>query len=242
MEPIELLRRKGLLESLESYRGREALYREGQRFGRVRVEGFESTDKGLDVQLTLIPTPGLYSEWSPSWKVYSHWERIRDVQDVWISPYIGMKMYFEPGLVAAIVSWCESCPVADYDSARFDEVVDRIQRYRKQEWKRRTNGVLQLFLNESLLGAVTEHFLCEVSELHGKFSTADFDEELKLALAGYYDWSMNSWGRDDSPPAPIEKLRDNWWIKTENDLQIQVSIPKISFTRGTINFTLLSIR
>lgn len=235
MESAETLRRKQLLESLEVYQGREALYREGKRFCHVRVEGFEPTEEGLAAQLTLIPTHGLDNQWAPSWNIFARWEHLKTADDLWVAPYIGLKMIFESGLVDAIVRWSESTTCGHYDSERFEQIVERIQRFRKLKLSRQLSSSLKLIYEDRIVGTVTDHFMGEYPEVHGRFAAATVDEELKLALIAYSNWWKDSWGKDAPAPAPRERLTGDWWLESGEGQRFDCRIPIIDFKHCTIN-------
>jgi len=188
MDSIEVQRRERLLAELGSLRGVEALYREGSRFCRARVGDFEAGNDELAVRLDLVPTCGLDGGVPVSWKIAMRWDRLESADDFWVSTYIGMKLYFEPGLVASIVRRVEGAACERYDREQFERIVGWIERYRKSELARRLTGELTLFHDDRPIGAVTEYFLAEYPQVHGKFAVAEIDDEAKAELRRYRVW------------------------------------------------------
>ena len=74
------------------------------RISLVRVE--ESSWRRVTGygHVALIPTRGLYNERPATWSIYSAWDTLAFPTDRWDAAYISLTMYFERGLVEAVLA------------------------------------------------------------------------------------------------------------------------------------------
>lgn len=188
----EVLRRERILEALASYRGKEALYREGSRFSRVRIGEIEHTEQEVAALVELIPTPGLFNGWhASSWQVARPWHLVKTSDDLWVNPWVSIKFYFEEELIAAVLRAGEELPPNGYDDARFDQIGNCIWKYRKKKLQNELKGELTLFCNDQPMGVVSEIFLFEFA-VHGKFTAFSHDEETWRKLPSPQQWRLET--------------------------------------------------
>lgn len=225
-------RRQDLRERLGRLRGAEALYREGKRFSRVRIDATEAGEDGVTVRVSLRPARGLCNDLPASWDVRSAWDGFACSEDQLVVAHIGLTMYFEPALIAAVVAWCERLPDAPYSASRSDQIFGCIRAHRASQLAQELSGECQLFWRDRPIGVVSEQLMSGYPEVRATFAPAEVDADLKRALDAYRAWWSNS--DEVADGALTEKLSGGWWLQSADGLRIDSLIPIIDFERGTI--------
>jgi hypothetical protein len=234
LDATESSRRKRLIDELSSFRNREAIYRDGSKFSRVRVDEVLSTDEGIVVKISSIPTAGLADIPAASKEIRKSWGDLKTAYELWISPHVSAKYYFERGLVEFLIERLARIADEANDESRFDHIVDWIGQFRKRALADRLMGVLKLFFNGQPFGTVSDHFVGQYLEVHGKIELVTGDEALLAALTRYENWWIDSWGRDNPEPAPLANLQGDWSIETESKWSCPCGIPIVNLARHTV--------
>lgn len=233
LDATERSRRQRLIEELSRFRNHEAICRDGSKFSRVRVDDVQATDDSVAVKISLVPTPGLDNR-ATSWELRKPWAELKSAYDLWVSPYVNAKYYFERGLVEFLLERLERIANDPSDESRFDRIVDWISQFRKRALAQRLDGPLQLSFNGKQVGTVGEHFVGQYLEVHGKIELTDVDPALLAALSRYENWWLDSWGRDNPQPAPLEHLEGEWSVETESKWTCPCGIPIVNVTQKTV--------
>jgi hypothetical protein len=119
LDATERSRRQRLIEELSRFRNQEAICRDGSKFSRVRVDDVQATDDSVAVKISLVPTPGLDNR-ATSWELRKPWAELKSAYDLWVSPYVSAKYYFERGLVEFLLERLERIANEPSDESRFD--------------------------------------------------------------------------------------------------------------------------
>jgi hypothetical protein len=230
-------RRERFTAMADRFRGAEVLYREGTRVSHARVDEILPEPAGISAQISLIPTRGLYNERPPSWRIYSAWDVFGFSADHWSAAYISLTIYFERGLIDAVVYNCENSTSNHYDEDRYDQIGLWIRKYRRKKLERQLTPELRLLWNERLVGTVTQHLLGEYPDIHGTFAPAELTAEVHADLASYAASQLSDLGGDEDDDVELDmRLRGEWLLETSAGLRIRTSIPTIDFRQGTISW------
>lgn len=233
-------RRERLIASMDRFRGAEVLYREGTRISHARVDEISPEPAGISAQISLIPTRGLYNERPATWRIYSAWDVFGFSDDRWDAPYISLTIYFERGLVDAVLYGCENSTSNQYDEDRYDQIGIWIRKYRRKKLERQLTPELKLFWNERLVGTVTHHLLGEFPEIQGTIVAAELESGLKDDINRY--GAMQLAGVDDDDDFELDqRLRGTWLLETSTGLRVSCMIPTIDFRDGTILWRYLGL-
>jgi hypothetical protein len=226
--------RQLVIDNVDRFVGARCLYREGTRVSLVRVESVEPGDAGIRASVALVPTRGLYNNRPESWGIYSAWDVFGFSLDRWDAAYISLTMYFESGLIDAVLRWCEGAWGDEYDEARYDHIGRCIRKYRRAKLARQLSPELKLVLDGRHVGAVTEHHLNSYPEIHGKFTAIAVAPEMQHDLSVYARW----WDSDlDDDPPITQLITGKWSLETSAGVLLPIDIPHVDFGRGTIECT-----
>ena len=228
-------RRERFTAMADRFRGAEVLYREGTRVSHARVDDISPEPAGISAQISLIPTRGLYNERPPSWRIYSAWDVFGFSSDRWDAAYISLTIYFERGLVEAVLRCCENITSRTYDEDRYDQIGLWIRKYRRKKLERQLTPELRLLWNERLIGTISQHLLGEYPDIQGTFAPAELAAEVRADLASYAANQLSDREGDDDDNLEM-RLRGEWRIETSTGLRIRCSIPSIDFREGTISW------
>ena len=105
-----------------AFLGAEALYCERQSVSLVRIDEIAADQDGVTAHIHLVPVRGLRNDRQPAWVLYSSWQGFRCSLDHWSAPHVSLTVYFEPGLMAAVVDACQRAEGSQYDYKRFWEI------------------------------------------------------------------------------------------------------------------------
>ena len=113
-----------LLSNRHLFEGKEAIYREGSDFSRVRIHDIDITDTVGTALVDLIPTPGLLNTRPAIWQIGSEWDSFGVDKDGWRMPYLSIGVYFGKNLVKAVVDLCSNLPADEYTSEHSRAIFD----------------------------------------------------------------------------------------------------------------------
>jgi len=233
-----------LLHTRDRFRGDVALYLENGRYSRVRIDDVLLAATRLSLNVTLLPTRGLYNERPPSWTVGGArklWTFSEDLLE-WSLLYIGT-LFFEPGLLDAVVQRGENAPDEAYDRSAVNQCI---RAYTISLLEPHLAGELGLFWRSRHVGRVTENapmkrrwFVGKYPWVRGTFTPVDLDPDLERGLAAYADGFAHP-ERDEARVA--KRLYAGWWLKTTQRALIGTLVPILDAGSRSIQWRFESLK
>ncbi len=227
-----------LLNTRDRFRDDVALYLENGRYSRVRIDDVRLEEPTLSLEVTLLPTRGLYNARPPSWTVggvRQFWTFSEDLLE-WSLLHVGA-LFFEPGLVDAVVRWGQSTPDETYDRSAVNQCI---RAYRIALLTPHLEDELGLFWRSRPVGRVTDNalmqrrwFVGRYPWIRGAFTPVDLDPDLERDLTAYAD----GFARPEQGEAGIaQRLYAGWWLKPTRRALIKILVPIIDFESGSVHW------
>jgi hypothetical protein len=100
-----------LAEQLRRYEGNEAILRDKPLIMRVRIERIQTDGNSLTLDVTILPTPGLWTPPKRHVTLRSSWEGLSASEHSWACPYAGWRLYVDPEAIRAVTKAAADFPV-----------------------------------------------------------------------------------------------------------------------------------
>ena len=103
--------------------GAEAIYKEGPFVALVKLHNIRASKKRMEADVTLLKVLGTRT---PETSVPEQWKiganSIGGFQEAWSAAYVGWEIFFDAGLIKAVLEYSDELPESDTSNDRWKKV------------------------------------------------------------------------------------------------------------------------